>query len=133
MDINKQEENVNIEVNNEGEVENTNIENGNTVNTENTNNQDNSTANIEDKVSFGDAFIATIVDIITTGLISAVGLFIFNAILEAAAGYYVKEVIPMFLIVYLVVTLLYGSIMQSSKGSDTIGKRVARLKVVKTQ
>jgi hypothetical protein len=133
MDINKQEENVNIEVNNEGEVENTNIENGNTVNIENTSSEDNSTANIENKVSFGDAFISTLVDIITTGLISVVGLFIFNAILKAAAGYYIKEVIPMFLIVYLIVALLYGSIMVSSKGADTIGKRVARLKVVKTQ
>lgn len=127
MDINKQEENVNIEINNESEVENTNVEN------ENTDIENKDTASIDSKVSFGDAFIATIVDIITTGLISAVGLFIFNSILKVAAGYYVKEVIPMFFIVYLIVTLLYGSLMQSSKNADTVGKRVARLRVIKTQ
>jgi hypothetical protein len=147
MDINKQEENINeesinIEANNESDVENTkdlDIENSNIENEieDETKIQEdfeeNNTVNIENKVGFGDAFIATLVDIIATGLVSVAGLFIFDAILKAIAGYYVKDVIPMFIIIYLIVTLLYTSIMESSKNADTIGKRVARLKLVKTQ
>ncbi len=127
MDINEQEENIiNSEESAKSEISNTTIENSYEANIENNN------VDTEKKVSFGDAFIATLVDIITVGLISAIGLFIFNVILKVA-GYYVKDVIPMFLIIYLIVTLLYTSIMESSKNADTIGKRVARLKLIKTQ
>jgi RDD family. len=127
VDINEQEENIiNSEESAKSEISNTTIENSYEANIENNN------VDTEKKVSFGDAFIATLVDIITVGLISAIGLFIFNVILKVA-GYYVKDVIPMFLIIYLIVTLLYTSIMESSKNADTIGKRVARLKLIKTQ
>lgn len=126
MDINEQEENINSEESAKSEISNTTIENSYEANIENNN------VDTEKKVSFGDAFIATLVDIITVGLISSIGLFIFNVILKVA-GYYVKDVIPMFLIIYLIVTLLYTSIMESSKNADTIGKRIARLKLIKTQ
>lgn len=126
MDINEQEENINLQESSKSEMSNTNLENNYEANIESNN------VNTEKKVSFGDAFIATLVDVITIGLISSIGLFVFNAILKVA-GYYVKDVIPMFLIIYLIVTLLYTSIMESSKNADTIGKRVARLKLIKTQ
>lgn len=136
MDINKQEENIvegnaNIEHNNESDIlENNELNNENLVKAEG---EDNVHRNTDEKIGFAEAFFAATIDLVATGLISAAVLFIFDAILRAAAGYFVKDVVPMFLIVYLIVTLLYTSIMESSKNADTIGKRVARLKLVKTQ
>lgn len=83
------------------------------------------------KVSFKDAFLAVIIDVIITGGISVAGLYIFDIILKATAGYYVKEKVSVFAIIYIIVTILYSSIMESSKTENTIGKRASNLKVIK--
>ncbi|QGU95467.1 hypothetical protein GOM49_10530 [Clostridium bovifaecis] len=83
------------------------------------------------KVSLKDAFMSTIIDVIITGAISIAGLYIFDIILKVTAGYYVKEKISVLAIIYLIVTILYSSIMESSKTANTIGKRASNLKVIK--
>ncbi|KYH28613.1 RDD family protein [Clostridium colicanis] len=88
-------------------------------------------SDIISKVSFKDAFMSSILDILITGAISIAGLYIFDFILRIAAGYYVKEKVSVFLIIYLIVTLLYTTIMESSKSGNTIGKRAANLKTIK--
>mgnify|MGYP001593840041 FL=1 len=82
------------------------------------------------KVSFKDTFVANIIDILVTLGISIVVLFVIDGILRVAAGYYVVEKIQMTAIIYLIVSLLYTSIMQS-KNCDTVGMKVAKLKISK--
>ncbi|MCY6371769.1 RDD family protein [Clostridium ganghwense] len=84
----------------------------------------------KDKISFLDTFKANLIDIIATGVISIAALYIFDILLRATAGYYVKEKISMLAIFYLISSLLYTSIMES-KSADTIGKRVSKIKIHK--
>lgn len=85
------------------------------------------------KVSFSDALISTIVDVLIAGAISVAGLYIFDIILRLAAGYYVSDKISAFAIIYIIVTILYTTIMESSRSANTIGKKAANLKVIKTK
>ncbi|KGM94286.1 hypothetical protein Z968_11900 [Clostridium novyi A str. 4552] len=82
------------------------------------------------KVNFKDTFTASIIDILVTLGMSIVVLFVIDGILRVTAGYYIVEKIQMTAIIYLIVSLLYTSIMQS-KSCDTVGMRVAKLKISK--
>lgn len=82
------------------------------------------------KVNFKDTFVASIIDILVTLGISIVALFIIDGLLRVAAGYYIVKKIEMIAIIYLIVSLLYTSIMQS-KNCDTVGMKVAKLKISK--
>lgn len=140
--------NVNIEENNENKIneevsnekinESTNEETTNKEMTkeiareEITEVENKNTEGVNNKVSFKDAFSSISVDILITAALSVVGIILFDVILRVAAGYYVKEKASVFLIIYLIMTLLYTSIMESSKG-NTIGKRLAKLKLTKME
>lgn len=87
----------------------------------------------EAKISMADTFGSSIVDILITAAISAAVLFIGDGILRATAGYYITEKPTMFMIIYIIVSLLYTSIMESRKNADTIGKRSVKIKLTKTQ
>lgn len=87
----------------------------------------------ETKIRMQDTLLSSIVDILITSVISTACLFIGDGILRSTAGYYVTEKPTLFIIIYLIVSLLYTSIMESRKNADTIGKRSAKIKLTKTQ
>ena len=89
-----------------------------------------SNENKDRKPTFIDTFKANIIDLIIIGGISAVGVFVADAILRLA-GYFVTEKFQMSFIIFMIVMVLYMSIMESRRNSNTIGKKVAGLIITK--
>jgi len=90
----------------------------------------NSTDNKDKKPTLLDTFKANIIDLIVTGGVSTVGVFAADVVLRLA-GYAIKEKFQMTFIVFMVIMILYMSIMESGKTSATIGKKVAGLFITK--
>ncbi|MCY6484201.1 RDD family protein [Clostridium aestuarii] len=88
------------------------------------------TKDITKKISFLDTFKANLIDLIVTAIISVAALFVFDLLLRILFGYYVKEIVPMLFIFYVVVSLVSTSIAEYKK-AQTIGKKVANLKISK--
>ncbi|KEI04045.1 hypothetical protein IRP63_04365 [Clostridium botulinum] len=88
--------------------------------------------NLESKMTFKDTFVSNLVDILVTLGLSIVALFIIDGILRVTAGYYVTEKVQMTAIIYLIISLIYTSVMQI-KSCDTIGMRVSKLKINKAE
>ena len=84
------------------------------------------TSNANVKPSFVDAFKASLIDLIVIGGISAVGVFVADAVLRLA-GYFVTQKFQMSFIIFMIVMVLYMSLMESGKTSATIGKKASRL------
>jgi len=82
------------------------------------------------KPTFLDAFKASIIDLVVIGVVSTVGLFVADAVLKLA-GFAITQKFEMSFIIFMVVMVLYMSIMESGKKSATIGKKVARLIITK--
>lgn len=86
------------------------------------------------KVSFGDSFMASLVDTVVMAGISLAGLLIFDAIILKLLGY---KIITQYrgtilLVIFVIVAILYPAIMEYKNGS-TIGKRSSKLKVEKIE
>ncbi|EES91626.1 hypothetical protein FDJ70_06110 [Clostridium botulinum] len=88
--------------------------------------------NLESKITFKDTFVSNLVDILVTLGLSIVALFIIDGILRVTAGYYVTQKVQMTVIIYLIISLIYTSVMQI-KSYDTIGMRVSKLKINKVK
>ena len=87
----------------------------------------------EDKVvkpTFIDTFKASLIDLIVIGGISTVGVFVADSILRLA-GYAITQKFQMAFIIFMVIMVLYMSIMESGKSSGTIGKKVSGLIITK--
>ena len=82
------------------------------------------------KPTFVDTFKASLIDLIVIGGISTVGVFVTDAILRLA-GYAITQKFQMAFIIFMVVMVLYMSIMESGKMSATIGKKVSKLIITK--
>lgn len=82
------------------------------------------------KPNFIDTFKANIIDLVVIGGISAVGVFVADAVLKLA-GYTITEKFQMSFIIFMIVMVLYMSIMESGKNSTTIGKKVSGLIITK--
>lgn len=78
------------------------------------------------KPTFVDSFKASLIDLIVIGGISAVGVFVVDAVLRFS-GYFITEKFQMSFIIFMIVMVLYMSLMESGKNSATIGKKVSRL------
>lgn len=134
MDMKNQQDNLNEEImeieNNNEEVAESKDNNEKSVEVEENNYTEIKDEPV-DRISFKDTLLSSVVDAVITGTISVVALYIFDIILRSAAGYFVKEKVSLFVIIYLLVTILYTSIMESSKNGNTIGKRAANLKITK--
>jgi len=91
---------------------------------------DNSNVNKAIKPSFVDAFKANIIDLIVIGAVSTIGVYVADAILKLA-GYAISQKFQMTFIIFMVIMLLYMSIMESGKSSATIGKKVSGLFITK--
>jgi len=115
------------------EVEDSKVEDASKVNAEAENTEIEADDKDNSKISFKDTFVSSIVDLAVTGAATAVGLFLIDAILRVTAGYYIKEKVSFSLIIFVIVSLLYTSIMESSKNEDTIGKRLLKLKVTRSE
>lgn len=125
-DVEMKEENVEVENENISEVEK--VEENPVVDVETENNEIEAVEKDNSKISFKDTFSAAIVDLAVTAAGSVVGLFLIDAILRVTAGFYIKEKVSFSVIIFVIVSLLYTSIMESSKG-ETIGKRLLKLKI----
>ena len=82
------------------------------------------------KPTFLDAFKASIIDLVVIGAVSTVGVFVADALLKLA-GFSITQKFQMSFIIFMVVMVLYMSIMESGKKSATIGKKVAGLIITK--
>lgn len=91
---------------------------------------ENQNSDIVIKPTFVDAFKANVIDLIVIGGISAVGVFVIDAILRLA-GYFVTQKFQMSFVIFMIVMVLYMSIMESGKTSATIGKKVSKLIITK--
>lgn len=82
------------------------------------------------KPSFMDTLKANLIDLIAIGGISTVGVFVADALLRLT-GYGITEKFQMTFIIFMVVMVLYMSIMESGKNSSTLGKKIAGLIITK--
>ena len=81
---------------------------------------------IDDNPSFGKRFFANILDQIILGAISLLVLVIFSLIIKIF-GYMISMPIPMFLIAYVVLNILYVPVFEN-KGGRTLGKRILAIR-----
>ena len=93
------------------------------------NNQDSSEYIIK-KPNFMDTFKASIIDLVIIGGISAIGVYVADAVLRMA-GYAITQKFQMTFIIFMVVMVLYMSIMECGKKSATIGKKISGLTITK--
>jgi hypothetical protein len=82
------------------------------------------------KPSFIDTLKASLVDLIVIGGISAALVFLGDAILRLS-GYFVTQKFEMSFIIFMIVMVLYMSIMESGKNSTTLGKKISGLIITK--
>jgi hypothetical protein len=80
--------------------------------------------------TFVDTFKASLIDLVVIGGTSAVGVFVIDAVLRIA-GYAITQKFQMAFIIFMIVMVLYMSIMESGKASTTIGKKVSGLTITK--
>jgi hypothetical protein len=82
------------------------------------------------KPNFIDTFKANFIDVVVVGAISAAAVFAADAILKLA-GYAISQKFQMAFVIFMVVMVMYMSIMESGKKSTTIGKKIAGLIITK--
>ncbi|MBK5241376.1 RDD family protein [Clostridium sp.] len=82
------------------------------------------------KPRFVDTLKASIIDLIVIGGISTALVFIGDSILRLA-GFFVTQKFQMSFIIFMVVMVLYTSIMESGKTSTTLGKKISGLIITK--
>lgn len=82
------------------------------------------------KPRFIDTLKASLIDLIVIGVISTGLVFIADSILRLT-GYFVTQKFQMSFIIFMVVMVLYTSIMESGKSSTTIGKKLSGLTIIK--
>lgn len=101
--------------------------------------EDNIEANIDtesivecdDKVSFLNSLAAVFIDEAIVGVISFGVLYLVDLLMRSIAGYYIVEKAPMYLIIFVIITLFYTSIMENKKNGQTFGKKIMKLKTTK--
>ncbi|ERI90900.1 hypothetical protein HMPREF1982_03635 [Clostridiales bacterium oral taxon 876 str. F0540] len=74
-------------------------------------------------VSFIKSFCAAIIDNASVGVIAVILLYAFDFLL-GLAGYGVSQKMSMLFIIFVIVSIFYYSICESSKSGKTIGKKL---------
>ena len=82
------------------------------------------------KPSFMDTLKANLLDLIVIGGISTIIVFISDVVLKFA-GYTISEKFQMSFVIFMVIMVLYMSIMESGKNNATLGKKIAGLIITK--
>ena len=80
--------------------------------------------------TFGDTFKASLIDLIVIGVASTVIVFVVDALLKLS-GYAITQKFQMTFVIFMVVMVLYMSIMESGKMSATVGKKTSGLFITK--
>lgn len=80
------------------------------------------------KVGFINVFTSIIIDGAIMGAVTFIGLYLVDAILRVT-GLYITDKLGACLIIFVVVYILYGTIMMSGKKHSTFGMRANKLKV----
>jgi hypothetical protein len=81
---------------------------------------------VEPKVSFIKNLSAIIVDEVVIGIISIILLYIFDALLKLG-GYSISQKSSMLFLIFVVVSILYTSIMETAKAGKTVGKKLLNI------
>lgn len=82
------------------------------------------------KISVKDSFISIIIDQAISLGISAAVLFIIDGIIHLF-GWKIANREGMFIILFVVVNIIYNTILHKSKASNTFGEKLAHLKLTK--
>jgi len=90
----------------------------------------NSKGNNTKKPNLLDTFKANIIDLVIIGGISTIGVFVADAILKLA-GYFITQKFQMSFVIFMIVMVLYMSIMESGEKSTTIGQKISGLIITK--
>ena len=83
-----------------------------------------------DGVNGKDSFISIIIDQVISLGVSAAALFIIDGIMQLL-GWYIQDKEGMFIIFFVIVNVIYNTIMHKSKTASTFGEKVAHLKITK--
>lgn len=75
--------------------------------------------------------MSTVVDTAVSAVVSIVGVLLFNLILRLLAGYYIVDYEGVFIIAFLIVSILYPVVMQNSKFKKTFGQKFSKIHVEK--
>lgn len=87
------------------------------------------TENEQGKTSgFFGSFLAAVIDELIVLGVSVILLFLSNFIM-GFLGYYIAERTSMFIIIFLIVNIIYTSVMEVSKLKGTVGKIITGLKI----
>lgn len=92
--------------------------------------RENSKGNKVIRPSFVDTFKANIIDLIVIGAVSTIVVFVADAILKLT-GYAITQKFQMIFIIFMIIMVLYMSIMESGKSSATIGKKASGLLITR--
>lgn len=75
-------------------------------------------------------FEAVVIDQIFTGAVAYILLLVFDIAIRFGLGYYVENMVGMYLIFFIVCSIIYPLIIESTKLGSTIGRKFAGLKTV---
>lgn len=80
----------------------------------------------EDKKTFklfNEKLKASIVDTLTTSVVSVIALYLFDLILRLIFGYHIVDMKGMFIIIFIIVLVLYPFVMSKTKYKVTLGQK----------
>ncbi|WP_446898805.1 hypothetical protein ACSVC9_02455 [Clostridium sp. LBM24168] len=72
---------------------------------------------------FNEKLKASIIDTITTSVISIIALYLFDLILRLIFGYRIVDMKGMFIIIFIIVLVLYPFVMSKTKYKATLGQK----------
>ncbi|MFQ9978052.1 RDD family protein [Clostridium cadaveris] len=76
---------------------------------------------------------AIIVDELIIGASAYILLLIFDLIIRFGLGYYVSNMVSMYLVFFILVSIVYPLIMECSKFGNTIGRKISGFEVVEAK
>lgn len=88
---------------------------------------------VKSPISFLTALKANVIDMLIIASISIAILLIGDFLLRILFGMFVADMISMLLILIIIVSIVYNTIMQSSKKNSTFGQRAAEIFIKKRQ
>ena len=89
-----------------------------------------SDSNMASRPNFLSTFMASLIDLIVIGISSTILVYMADAVLRLS-GYAIAQKSQMIFIFFMIVMVLYMSIMESGKMSATLGKKASGLFITK--
>ncbi|MBW9152177.1 RDD family protein [Clostridium estertheticum] len=89
-----------------------------------------SNSNNASRPTFLNTFMASLIDLIVIGVASTVVVFLADAVLRIS-GFALTQKFGMIFVIFMVIMVLYMSIMESGKMSATLGKKASGLFITK--